>query len=107
MGMRWDPDSDTLELTVRNVRALTDKLEDPLSKRTIISPCRRISVTATETAGTAEAIAASGTVPLTRSQLEVLATVGATVRVVSVPDAAHYADRPAGEIYMPTSGEYR
>ncbi|WP_283604781.1 hypothetical protein [Mycolicibacterium poriferae] len=94
------------------MRALTDKLEDPLSKRTIISPCRRISVTATETAGTAEAIAASGTVPLTRSQLEVLATVGATVRVagvrvVSVPDAAHYADRPAGEIYMPTSGEYR
>ena len=110
--MRWDPGTLTLELTERNVCALIDKLDDPLSKRTITSPCRRISVTAVESAGAAEAATAPGTLPLTRSQLEVLATVGATVRVagvrvVSVPDEAHYADRPAGVVFMPSTGEYR
>jgi hypothetical protein len=110
--VRWDPGTLTLELTERNVCALIDKLDDPLSKRTITSPCRRIAVTAVESAGAAEAATAPGTLPLTRSQLETLATVGAEVRVagvrvVSLPDAEHYTDRPAGEIYMPTSGEYR
>ena len=110
--MRWDPEADTLELTAHNIRALRDKLDDPASKRTITSPCDRISVTAIETAGAAEAVAASGTVPLTRSQLETLATVAAEVRVagvriVSVPDAEHYADRLPGEVYMPSTGEYR
>lgn len=110
--MRWDPETLTLELTARNIRALRDKLSDPLSRRTITSPCRRIAVTAVESAGAAEAIAAPGAVPLTRSQLEELATVGATVRVagfrvVSVPDQAHYSDRPAGVVFMPSTGEYR
>lgn len=48
---------------------------------------------ATETAGAAEAIAASGTVPLTRSQLEVLATVGATVRVAGVRRPGRFGGR--------------
>lgn len=33
-------------------------------------------------------------------------TVG-EVNVVPVPDAAHYANRPAGDVFMPSSGEWR
>lgn len=29
------------------------------------------------------------------------------IRVTAVEDAEHYSDRPPGEVYMPTSGEYR
>nr|WP_046284157.1 hypothetical protein [Mycobacterium sp. UM_NZ2] len=111
--MKWIPEPATLELTERNVQALTDKLDDPLSARTLISPDpHRIPVTAVESAGAAEAIAAPGTVPLTRSQLQTLATEGATVRVgavrvVSVPDYAHYSNRSAGAMFMPSSNEVR
>lgn len=106
------PDSETLELTQRNVRALKDKLDDPLSARTLVSPCGGMRVTAAPGPGAAEAAVAPETLPLTRAQLAELATEGAevrigTVRVVSVPDSAHYSDRPAGTVYMPSTGEYR
>ncbi|BBX87952.1 hypothetical protein [Mycolicibacterium aubagnense] len=110
--MRWIPESTTLELTARNVQALLDKLDDPVSARTLVSPCGAVTVTATETPGAAEAAARPGTVPLTHSQLQELAVEGAevrvaAVRVISVTDADHYSDRAAGVVYMPTSGEYR
>ena len=110
--MKWLPDTSTMELTERNVRALTDKLDDPLSARTLRSPCGLMYVTAVESAGAAEAIAAPGTVFLTRAQLQELAAEGAQVRVCgvrvrSVADAEHYADRSAGEVYMPSTGERR
>ena len=38
--MKWIPSSSTLELTNRNVTALLDKLDDPLSARSLVSPCR-------------------------------------------------------------------
>ncbi|PQM53721.1 hypothetical protein C5U48_02610 [Mycolicibacter virginiensis] len=111
--MKWIPETSTLELTSRNVTALNDKLNDPLSARTLISPDpHMVPVTAVESAGAAEAIAAPGAVVLTRTQLVELTTEGATVRVGavrvrSVADDAHYADRLAGEVYMPSTGEYR
>lgn len=110
--MKWIPETDRLELTARNVCALTEKLADPLSARTIVSPCGRIRVTAVSSAGAAEAAVAPKTLPLTRAQLVELATEGAevrigTVRVVTVPDSAHYGDRPPGAVYMPSTGEYR
>ncbi|ULP45919.1 hypothetical protein [Mycolicibacter virginiensis] len=111
--MKWIPETDTMELTARNITALTDKLSDPLSARTLISPDpHRIPVTAVESAGAAEAVATPGTVFLTRAQLQTLATEGATVRVGgvrvrAVADAEHYRDRAAGEVYMPSSGERR
>lgn len=110
--MKWIRATSTLELTARNVTALLDKLDDPLSARSLVSPCRFITVIAVETAGSGEAVVGPGTLPLTRSQLEELSTEGAVVRVgavtvVSVPDAAHYSDRPPGTVYMPSSGEIR
>lgn len=108
--MQWIEAARTLELTERNVLALTAKLDDPLSARTLRSPCHQVLVTAVESAGAGEAVAAPGTVPLTRNQLAELGTVGATMRVagvtvVSVDDAAHYADRDPGVVFMPSSGE--
>ena len=110
--MKWIPETDTMELTERNVTALTDKLSDPLSARTLRSPCGLMYVTAVESAGVAEAVVQPGTVPLTRAQLQMLATEGATVRVgrvrvVAVADAEHYADRSAGAVFMPSTGEVR
>lgn len=111
--MKWIPETHTLELTDRNVQALRDKLDDPLSARTISSPCRSVYVTAVESPGAAEAaVTGSDRVILTRSQLDDLAVTGTRVRVaaavvISVPDEAHYADRPPGPMFMPTSGEYR
>lgn len=40
----------TVELTRRNLRALLDKLDDPLSSRTLIDPDRRVAVRAVEDA---------------------------------------------------------
>lgn len=110
--MKWIPASSTLELTNRNVTALLDKLDDPKSARRLLSPCRFVQVTAVETAGGAEAVIGPGTVPLTRAQLETLKTEGQTVRigavtVVSVADSAHYTNRLAGPIFMPSTGETR
>lgn len=111
-AMKWIPDTETLELTARNVRALTDKLDDPLSARTLRSPCGQIMVTAVLSAGAGEAVAAPGTLPLTRAQLVTLAAEAAevrvgSVRVVSVADSAHYSNRLAGPMFMPSSGETR
>lgn len=110
--MKWIPSSSTLELTNRNVTALLDKLDDPLSARSLVSPCRFLQVTAVATPGAAEAVISAGALPLTKAQLETLRAEGQTVRVgavtvVSVPDAAHYSDRAAGTVYMPSSGETR
>lgn len=110
--VKWAPETETLELTARNVRALTDKLDDPLSARTLVTPCGLIRVTAVPSAGAAEAVVAPGTLPLSRAQLTELATEGAevrigAVRVVAVADAAHYGDRMPGTVFMPSAGEYR
>lgn len=111
--MKWIPETDTLELTERNIKALNDKLNDPLSARTLISPDpHRVTVTAVESPGAAEAIAEPGAVVLTRTQLQTLATEGTEVRVGgvrvrSVSDADHYSQRKPGEVYMPSTHEYR
>ncbi len=108
--MKWNADTRTLELTARNIAALTQKLDDPLSARTLITPCQGLMVTAVEDGAANPALLAENVLHLTRSQLGVLATVGATVTVadvavVAVPDEAHYSDRQSGEVYMPSSGE--
>lgn len=59
-----------LELTRRNLQTLLDKLDDPLSARTLKDGDGRILVRAVE-------------------------------------DEAHYRDRPPGEVYMPSTGEFR
>jgi hypothetical protein len=74
-----------LELTRRNLTALLDKLDDPASMRTLIDPDRSIKVNAVEESSDEE-------IPLI---------------VEAVEDAEHYGDRLPGEVYMPTSGEYR
>lgn len=112
--MKWIQTTKTLELTARNISALTDKLHDPLSARALGSPCGKIMVRAVEDADTneADAMATEGVIILTRSQLVELATEGAAVAVAgiavtSVPDAAHYSRRPSGIVAMPSSGEVR
>lgn len=106
----------TLELSQRNVAALAAKLDDPLSVRTLVSPCRRAMVRAVEDTECSDsavtAAAAEGVVLVSRSQLRQLGTVGARVlvagvRVDAVTNAAHYRDRlvPPGEVYMPSSGD--
>jgi hypothetical protein len=113
--MKWNSNR-TLELTQRNITALLAKLDDPLSARMLRSPCQEIIARAVEDAdvGSAElkqSRASEGVVELTRSDLhELLETVGATVdyagiTVRSVPDSAHYGDRPPGGVFMPSSGE--
>lgn len=110
--MRWIDTTRTLELTARNVAALTAKLDDPQSARMIVEPHGWVSARAVETAtdDAVTAAAAEGVVTLTRDQLGELATEGATVTVAgitvaSVADAAHYGNRPSGVVAMPTSGE--
>ncbi|QQG95915.1 hypothetical protein HBE99_02735 [Mycobacteroides chelonae] len=111
--MKWIEDSRVLELTQRNINALRDKLDDPLSARTLGSGCGRVMVRATETVTAEKAIAAAveGVITVTRKQLvELLEGETVTVdsiTVVPVPDAAHYSHRPAGDVYMPSSGELR
>lgn len=110
--MRYIADTRTLELTARNIAALTAKLDDPASARMLQSGDRKATVHAVETttAEKAAAAAAEGVVTVTRAQLAELAVEGATVTVdgvtvVSVPDSAHYTSRPSGVVVMPSSGE--
>lgn len=112
--MKWLPQTKTLELTERNVAALTDKLDDPRSARMIRDGSGEIIAHAVEDADTTAdtAAASEGVVRLTRNQLGQLATVGATVTVagvtvVAVPDSAHYAARAPGPVVMPGTGEVR
>ncbi|KMV14861.1 hypothetical protein ACT17_28300 [Mycolicibacterium conceptionense] len=110
--MKFLEEARTVELTARNIDALTRKLDDPASMRTLISGCHRIAVFAREDEYDTEGRPASpiDIVTVTRSQLDTLAggdrveTGGFTL--VPVPDSAHYSDRAAGEVYMPSSGEY-
>ncbi|WP_458317867.1 hypothetical protein [Mycolicibacterium brisbanense] len=110
--MEWIEATRTLELTARNVNALTAKLDDPQSARQLRSGCGGATVHAVETitADKAAAAASEGVVTVTRAQLGVLATEGATVTVAgitvrSVPDSAHYSTRPSGVVVMPSTGE--
>jgi len=109
--MRWIEATKTLELTARNVTALSAKLDDPKSARMILSGCGAASVHAVETIDPEKvtAAAAEGVTTLTRAQLTELAVEGATVlvagiTVTAVPDAAHYSSRPAGAVTMPSAG---
>ncbi|SLH42150.1 Uncharacterised protein [Mycobacteroides abscessus subsp. massiliense] len=107
--MKYDPDTETVELTDRNINALKDKLDDPLSARTLISSCERVMVRATEDGERNSENTREGIVTVTRSELTQLlegetVTVGDTT-VVPVPDAAHYSNRPSGIVVMPSSGE--
>lgn len=111
-AMEWIETTRTLELTARNINALTAKLDDPESARMLRSGCGQATVHAVETvtADKATAAAAEGVVTVTRAQLAELTVEGATVTVagitvVSVPDAAHYSRRPSGVVLMPTTGE--
>ena len=63
-------DRPTLELTRRNLTTLLDKLDDPISRRTLMDPDGQILVKAVE-------------------------------------NEEHYSDRAPGEVYMPSTGEYR
>lgn len=111
--MQWNADTNTLELTARNVAALTAKLDDPRSACTLTAGDSAVTVQAIERPVEAgeNNLSTERIVSLTRTQLEVLAipsaviTVG-DVTVVAVPDAAHYSGRPSGAVYMPTSGEF-
>lgn len=124
--MKWIPETRTVELTQRNLSALLAKLDDPSSVCTLFSPCWALAVHAVDDGTDTEAAAAAAlehltnirhllpdepTVVLARAQLVTVAgTVGAAlpargIRVVSVPDSAHYADRQPGMVVMPTSGE--
>ncbi|MGB5111187.1 MAG: hypothetical protein WBO08_06020 [Mycobacterium sp.] len=110
--MKWIPDTQTLEITERNQAALADKLDDPLSARSLRSPCGEVLAQAVEDDARNGSAGTEAVVQLTRSELAHLATLGATVTVgavtvVSVLDSAHYTDRPAGVVFMPTSGETR
>lgn len=110
--MRYVADTRTLELTARNIAALTAKLDDPASARMLQSGDGKATVHAVETVTVekAAAAAAEGVVTVTRAQLAELAVEGATVTVdgvtvLSVPDSAHYSSRPSGIVVMPSSGE--
>lgn len=110
--MKWIPDTNTLELSARNVTALTDKLDDELSARSIGSPCGAVIAQAVEDGHRSATAGTEAVVQLTRSELTVLATEGATVTVgavtvVAVPDAAHYKTRAPGAVFMPSTGETR
>ncbi len=110
--MKWIPETTTLELTARNICALTDKLDDPLSARSIVAPRGVPLVQAVEDGQRSESAGTEAVVQLTRSELAVLATEGATVTVgsvtvVAVPDAAHYKTRAPGAVFMPSAGETR
>ncbi|WP_440712017.1 hypothetical protein [Gordonia sp. FQ] len=106
--MRWIDPAKTLELTSRNITALAGKLDDPRSARMLSSG--RIAVHAVDeaTAADVEAAARERIIVLTRAQLACLADEGTSITVagttiVTVPDAAHYTDRPPGPIAMPSS----
>jgi hypothetical protein len=113
--MRYDANARRVELTTRNLQALNDKLDDPRSARAIGSPCGLVRVRAVEgtdrTAAQADAGAVEGMVLVTRGELAAMLS-GQTVivggiEVVPVPDTAHYTDRPAGDVIMPSTGELR
>lgn len=109
--MKFEPEINRLELTTRNLNSLWDKLDDPQSARAVGSPCGRVTVRATEDADRTNTDTSGGVVTVTRSELTALLT-GKTVTVggidvVPVPDAAHYANRAAGDVFMPSSGEWR
>jgi hypothetical protein len=113
--MKYDADARRVELTTRNLQALSDKLDDAGSARTIGSPCGMVRVRAVEgadrTAAQADAAAAEGMVLVTRDELAAMLSgktvVVGGIEVVPVPDAAHYTDRPAGDVVMPSTGELR
>lgn len=112
LPMKWIPDTQTLEITERNQAALADKLDNPLSARSLRSPCGEVLAQAVEDDARSGTATFEGVLQLTRSELTHLSAVGATVTVgavtvVAVPNAAHYTDRPAGVVFMPTSGETR
>ncbi|MDO2981414.1 MULTISPECIES: hypothetical protein [Mycobacteriaceae] len=107
--MKYDPNTKTAELTDRNINALTAKLDDPQSARTLVSPCGLVMVRAVEDGERSSRDTSEGVVTVTRSELAQLlegetVTVGDTA-VVPVPDAAHYSSRPSGVVVMPSSGE--
>ena len=111
--MKWISESNTLELTARNVAALITKLDDPHSARMLRSGDGQAIVLAVESAEGAKVAAAAteGVVAvMTRAQLVQLATEGASVIVAgvavrSVPDAAHYNTRPSGVVFSPSTGQ--
>lgn len=109
--MKYDPDTRTLELTTRNLNSLKDKLSDPQSARALGSGCGRITVRAVEDGDRTSTDTTGGVVTVTRSELLTLlagdtVTVG-EIAVVPVHDEMHYAARPAGDVLMPSSGEWR
>ena len=78
----------TLELSRRNLETLLDKLDDPLSARTL-----------TKNSEDGE------------DYVRVVAIEGddeeTVMFVKGVEDSEHYKTRPPGEVYMPTTGERR
>lgn len=67
-----------LELTRRNLETLLEKLDDPLSQRTLIDPDNKIAVTA-------------------------VVDPDNKIEIVAVENDYH--DRAPGQVYMPSTGE--
>lgn len=82
-----------LELTRRNLEILLAKLDDPLSKRTLVDPDWHIIVTATE----------DGIVETDRGYF--VPGRGQCVEVVPVENEVHYANREPGKMVLPSTGE--
>lgn len=110
--MKWISGTNTLELTARNIAALTAKLDDPDSARMLRSGDGLTIVLAVETAAakTISAAAAERVITLSRAELGQLAVEGQSIMVTdftvtSVADEAHYRARPSGVVFSPSSGE--
>lgn len=76
----------TVELTRRNLTTLLAKLDDARSQRTLIDGEHTVAVHAVE------------------EDDPVLVDGPTNVAVKAVEDEEHYANRPPGEVYMPSEG---
>ncbi len=112
-----------VELTRRNLTVLLAKLDDSASRRAIIDGEQRVMVHAVEDASDPAIVTGqSGSFPIVvinREQLENLVLAlddpdaektvwyeNYPIKVRAVEDEAHYADRPPGEMLLPSSGRY-
>ena len=104
--MKYDVQTRTLELTERNVRALLDKLADPLSVRILAKDGMFVQAVFGKQGFDPE----RPMLFLNRENLESLLAgrgldVGGNL-VMMVSDETHYFDRAPGVVFMPSEGRY-